>query len=78
MVSILRIHADSAELEMEVYAGIIGREAQSHFLPGRPSRIPPLTRTWTFSAVAGGCRQGGAQREDRHAATISRWRPSQG
>lgn len=73
MVSILRSSCRfPKELEMEVYAGIIGREAAITFLrwqsdqQSRPVTAEDILDRWP--QVADRAR---AQREDRHAATIS-------
>jgi len=73
MVSILRRSCRfPRELEMEVYAGIIGREAAIAFLrwqaeqQSRPLTARDILDRWP--EVAG---RAGDQREDRHAATIS-------
>jgi hypothetical protein len=73
MVSILRSNCRfPAELEMEVYAGIVGQEAAIAFLRWqketreRPVTAAELLENW--ETVAG---RAGRQREDQHAATIS-------
>lgn len=73
MVSTLRRQCRlPAELEMEVYAGIVGTEAAVSFLrwcreqTGRPVAADDILNNW--SAVAG---QVGRQREDQNAAMIN-------
>ena len=73
MVSTLRQHCRfPAELEMEVFAGIVGQEAAVIFLrwcaeqQGRPVTAREVLDDWT--AVAG---RVAAQRDDQQAATLS-------
>lgn len=72
MVSILRKCCRfPAALEMEVYAGIVGREAAIAFLrwqseqQSRPLTAHDILDRWPEVSA-----RAGAQREDRHAATI--------
>ena len=73
MVSILRQNCRfPAELEMEVYAGIVGREAAIAFLRWQTEqKARPLTAADILDRWAEVAPRAEAQREDRHSATIS-------
>jgi hypothetical protein len=73
MVSILRSCCRfPAELEMEVYAGIVGQEAAITFLRWqKENRERPLTAAELLNDWANAAHRAGQQREDQHAATIS-------
>ncbi|NJD90952.1 MAG: hypothetical protein FIA91_05475, partial [Geobacter sp.] len=73
MVSILRSNCRfPAELEMEVYAGIVGQEAAIAFLRWqKETRERPVTGAELLENWEAVASRAGRQREDQHAATIS-------
>jgi hypothetical protein len=73
MVSILRKTSHfPGDLEMEVYAGIIGQEAAIMFMRWLSDhRQRPLTATEVLNAWADVCDKAAAQRDDLQAATIN-------